>query len=135
MTVKLNWSSFSTNFARFSRDLLCDDKLADVILVSEDLTQFQAHKLILCACSDLFRTLLTNIPHPNPMLYLKGINQEELQSVLEFIYLGETTVAEEDIQRVLTAARELEVSHLNQEMISEGGEWEQRAKRREDRTH
>ena len=71
-TVNLNWQSFSSNFARFSKELLCDDKLADVTLVSEDLIQYQAHKIILCSCSELFRSLLVNNPHPNPMLYLKG---------------------------------------------------------------
>ena len=131
MPVTLNWDTYASNFARFSKELLCDDKLSDVVLVSEDLTQFQAHKIILCASSDLFRTLLVNNPHPNPMLFLKGVKQEELQSILEFVYLGETTVLEEDVQRLLTAARDLEISDLEKQGGGEvGDQTSHRAKKR-----
>ena len=118
-TVSLDWARHSSNFARFSKELLCDDKLSDVILVSEDFTQFQAHMVILCASSDLFRTLFVSNPHPSPMLFLKGIRQEELQSILEFVYLGETTVLEEDMQRLLSAARDLEISDLQHQVAGE----------------
>ena len=118
-TVNFFWHTYCSNFAQFSKELLCDDKLSDVILVSEDLTQFQAHKIILCAASDLLRTLLVNNPHPSPMLFLKGVKQEELQSILEFVYLGETTVLEEDMQRLLTAARDLEISDLQHQVAAE----------------
>ena len=119
--MSIDWARHSSNFARFSKELLCDDKLSDVILVSEDFTQFQAHKVILCASSDLFRTLFVSNPHPSPMLFLKGIRQEELQSILEFVYLGETTVLEEDMQRLLTAARDLEITELQHQVGGESG--------------
>ena len=38
--------------------------------------------------------------------------------MLEFMYLGETTVAEEDIQKLLTAAKELEITDLHQNELN-----------------
>jgi hypothetical protein len=48
--------------------------------------------LLQAACSPLFCRILAGNPHQNPLLYLKGINQQDLRSILDFMYRGEVYV-------------------------------------------
>ena len=47
--------------------------------------------------------------HPHPMLYLKGVVGKDLHGILNFIYRGETKVAEEELNAFLSVAEELQV--------------------------
>ena len=82
----------------------------DVTLVSDDYKQFPAHRVILSAGSTVLRKLLLiNSNSQNPVLYLKGVRNEELRSVLQFLYLGETRITEDRINEFMRAAQELEL--------------------------
>ena len=86
----------------------------DVTLVSDDYKQFPAHRVILSAGSTVLRKLLLiNSASPNPVLYLKGLRNEELRAVLQFLYLGETRVTEDRVQEFMKAAQELELKDFN----------------------
>ena len=43
------------------------------------------------------------------MLYLKGVIGKDLQGILDFIYRGETKVAEEELNAFLSVAEELKI--------------------------
>ena len=86
----------------------------DVTLVSDDYKQFPAHRVILSAGSTVLRKLLLiNSASPNPVLYLKGLRNEELRAVLQFLYLGETRVTEDRVQEFMRAAQELELKDFD----------------------
>lgn len=73
----------------------------------------QAHKVILAACSPLFRKILARQKNQqNPFLYLKGIRLKELQAVLNFMYHGEVNVAQDSLNNFLAVAEELAVKGL-----------------------
>merc|ERR1712106_123094 len=80
--------------------------------------QIQAHKLILSACSPFFRTVLKQNPHQHPLLYLKGVEFTDLQSVLNFMYHGEVNVAQEELNSFLSVAEDLQVKGLTQNKSS-----------------
>ena len=46
-------------------------------------------KVIISACSPFFRNVLRQNPHQHPLLYMRGVNFTDLQSVLTFMYQGE----------------------------------------------
>ena len=86
----------------------------DVTLVSDDFKQFPAHRVILSAGSTVLRKLLLiNTNSLNPVLYLKGVKNEELKSVLQFLYLGEAKIPEERVSEFMKAAQELELKDLS----------------------
>ena len=58
--------------------------LSDVTLVSDDKKQIQAHKVILCAASPLFKSMIENLP-VNSMIYLRGIKHLELKHILDTV--------------------------------------------------
>ena len=88
-----------------------DNELVDITLACEN-ESVQAHKVILSACSPFFKRVLLKTKHPNPFIYIKGIHYQDLLAILDFIYKGETDLAEEDVNRFINAAKELEISGL-----------------------
>jgi len=109
----LRWNDFESNISVAFRELREEKDFFDVTLACED-NQVSAHKVILSACSPFFRTVLRRNPHQHPLLYLKGVKYQELLSVLNFMYMGEVNVAQEELNSFLAVAEELRVKGLTQ---------------------
>jgi len=114
----LRWNDFESNISTAFRELRNDKDFFDVTLACNG-EQLQAHKVILSACSPLFRNILRQNPHQHPLLYLKGVKYSDLQSVLNFMYHGEVNVAQEELNSFLAVAEELSVKGLTQNQSSQ----------------
>jgi len=108
--IKLTWDKFQ-DCATF-KDVYQETNFLDVTLASEDHKQIKAHRVVLSAASPFFKDVLTNVLHPHPFLYLKGIKFKELEMLIRFIYFGEAEVPQEDLSRLLLVASELQVKGL-----------------------
>jgi len=117
----LRWNDFETNISVAFRELREEKDFFDVTLACDD-SQIQAHKVILSACSPFFRNVLRRNPHQHPLLYLKGVKYKELLSVLNFMYMGEVNVAQEELNSFLAVAEDLRVKGLTQNNSSNAGE-------------
>jgi len=109
----LRWNDFESNISLAFRELREEKDFFDVTLACDD-NQIQAHKVILSACSPFFRNVLRRNPHQHPLLYLKGVKYSELISVLNFMYMGEVNVAQEELNSFLAVAEDLRVKGLTQ---------------------
>jgi len=109
----LRWNDFETNISEGFRELRQDKDFFDVTLACED-DQIQAHRVIISACSPFFRNVLRRNPHQHPLLYLKGVKYRELLAILNFMYVGEVNVAQEELNSFLSVAEELKVKGLTQ---------------------
>jgi len=109
----LKWNDFETNISAAFRDLREEKDFFDVTLACED-NQIEAHKVILSACSTFFRNILKRNPHQRPLLYLKGVKYRELLNILNFMYLGEVNVGQDELNTFLSIAEELKVKGLTQ---------------------
>ena len=85
----LNWHTFSDHLKFMFKDLYQEGSHSDVTLVSDDQTQFKAHKIVLSACSPVFKKIIESNPSQHPLIYLRGIQSYEMESILQFMYLGE----------------------------------------------
>jgi len=110
----LKWNDFESNISSAFRDLRKERDFFDVTLACDDNGQIDAHKTILSACSPFFRNVLKRNPHQHPLLYLKGVKHKELQAVLDFMYMGEVNVAQEELNSFLAVAEDLRVKGLTQ---------------------
>ena len=88
--LDLKWDYFDKNLEITLEDLFTKDSFTNVTLVSDELTLFRAHKLVLAASSPIFKDLLMKNPHSHPTIYLRGVDRYELDSILHFIYHGST---------------------------------------------
>ena len=57
----LNWDKFQSWAAESVKNLINDNNFADVTLVSDDLKQFKAHKIILMSSSSFFETVFKSL--------------------------------------------------------------------------
>ena len=110
--VNLSWNEFQSCTRDAFHSLMEDTHFTDVTLVCEDDKQVKAHKIILSSCSSFFNKILTKNPTGNLLIYLKGIRYTELRAILNFIYLGKTSVKEDELEYFMIAAKELEIKEL-----------------------
>ena len=109
----------SGQLVKVCSELFRNNVLTDVTLICDDKVKLYAHKIVLCAGSSFFSDFFVTNSHDKPMLYLKGIKQQYLLPVLQFIYNGETTISEVDLNIVLEVAKELEIQGLEEDVQKE----------------
>ena len=110
----LRWNNFGSNIGSAFKDLKNEEHLFDVSIVCNDNKIVKAHKLILSACSPFFRLIFKSHPHQHPLLYLKGVNHDDIAAILEFMYQGEVNVNQKDLPSFLAVAGELQVKGLTE---------------------
>ena len=108
----LEWQTFSDHLSSTTKRLMETKELADVTLVTDDQKQVLAHKIFLSAGSEIFRNILINNPHKHPFIYLTNINHQELEAIIQFLYLGTATLYQDRIDDFLSAAKNLQVKEI-----------------------
>ena len=104
----LTWHTYSDHLRDILKELNSDDSFTDVTLVTDDKKQIKAHRNILSACSSVFKEILqTNKNNNHPLIYLRGIEHFEMESILQYIYLGEAKFYEERMSEFFTVAKNL----------------------------
>ena len=100
------------------KDMILNDDFSDVTFVTEDRKQIKSYKNILSACSPFFKEILQIEKGSNSIIFLRGINYSEVESLLQFIHLGKATVVEDRLDEFLNVARLLEIKRVfNEEML------------------
>ena len=119
MEEKLNlcWNEFENCAGNTFKELVSDEDFTDVTLVCDEDKQIKAHKVILSACSPLLKKILMRNPHQHPLIYLGGIKLHHIQSIISFIYLGQTEVSEDDLEEFMETAKHFQVKGLVQNHI------------------
>ena len=99
-------------------------RYSDVMLVSDDQIQFKAHKIVLSACSPVFKKIIERSSNHHPLIYLRAIQSYEIESIIQFMYHGEGKCYYERMRELLKVAQDLEVKNISGgvELPSEEGE-------------
>merc|ERR1712208_100015 len=109
----LSWDDFKKKCPQAFKDLWLDTDLSDVTLATEDGGQLSAHKVILAACSPLFKRLLQKNSNGHPLLYLMGVQLSQLQQLLSYIYLGQCDLTQDQLPAFMATGKQLEVEGLS----------------------
>jgi len=107
----LKWNDFQSNMVSSFKHLRDEKSFTDVTLACEGQT-CKAHKMVLSACSPYFKSLLEENPSKHPIIILKDVPYNHLQSILEFMYAGEVNVSQEQLPAFLKTADRLKVKGL-----------------------
>ena len=120
--LSLHWKDFESHLAKSVSDMRDDSEFFDVkIACFDNKSEMQiipAHKMVLSACSPVFKKLLHAIDNGDskyPLLFLRGISYHDISAILDFIYNGQTKVPPNELDSFLAAAEELKVRGLSQE--------------------
>ena len=109
----ISWNTFEEHLRSTRKQLFVTKRFCNVTLVSDSMAQFQCHKSVLSCASKVLEKLLDIDQGPGCILYLRGIQDTELSSLLEFIYLGQTFVSQEKLADFARAANELNIEGLS----------------------
>merc|ERR1712129_306407 len=108
----LKWNDFQENAISAFGTLREDREFADVTLACEDGQQVEAHKVILASSSPFFLNLLRKNKHSHPLIYMRGLQPEDLVAMIDFLYFGEANVYQENLDSFLAVAEELQLKGL-----------------------
>ena len=73
----LSWNEFENCASNTFKELLGEAAFVDVTLVSYDLQNIKAHKVILSACSSILKKIQQQNPQDHPIIYLTGVAYKE----------------------------------------------------------
>merc|ERR1711994_665363 len=118
----LNWHTFTDQL--MFKDFYEKENHSDVTLVSDDQTQFKAHKIVLSACSPVFKNIIDSNPGQHSLIYLRGVQSYEVESILQFMYLGEGRFYHERMGEFIKVAQDLEVKEIRDGVEMGSGEEE-----------
>ena len=108
----LKWNNYQLSLTSAFKHILEEEEFVDVTL-SAGGKNLKAHKVVLSACSSYFRDLLKGIGlWQHPVLVLRDVQFLELQSILEFVYLGEVNVEQDRLESFLKTAELLRIKGL-----------------------
>ena len=110
--LKFHSNSFEDDLLQGRKELFQKRQYADVTLVSDDMVPFHAHRTVLGSSSKLLNSLFELTKEPLQVLFLKGVSTVQLQSVLKFIYIGETSVKMDQVEEFSKVANELGITKL-----------------------
>ena len=104
------WSLFQTLNVMRKDDVMCDVTL----LVGSDKTPFRAHRLVLAAAFNYFKTIFSaemkdSLPNE---VDLSCISPEDMTLLLKFAYKGETDIHQENVHKVTILAKYFGTEYL-----------------------
>ena len=114
----LKWNDFHSNLSSSFGLLRNENYLEDITLVTDDHHQIAAHKLVLSACSEYFRNVLSKNSHSHPMLCLDGVTKGDLINVIDYVYYGQVQIHQDNLDQFLQIAQKFQLQGLQHSMDS-----------------
>ena len=122
----LRWNDFESNISSSFKELRDEKDLFDIWLSCDNgQVELPAHKLILSACSGVLKHLLRRKSGSgvrggcsSHVLYLRGVQSQDLEYILNFMYNGEVSLAQDQLNSFLAVAEDLQIKGLTQKKSS-----------------
>ena len=108
----LTWQFHSELLTDMLQFIQSSNTFADVTLVCEDQKKIKAHKIILSASSPIFRNILSSRNDEHTTVHLSEIKSSELEQIIQFIYLGQTSIDSDRIDEFFSAAKYLDIKEI-----------------------
>lgn len=109
--VCLRWNNFQSSLTTTLENLWDEESFCDVTLFCEG-QEIRAHKVVLSACSLVFKNLLKNNACQHPIIILQDTSLSVLEAILQFIYKGEVNIEQDQLHDLLRAATSLQIKGL-----------------------
>ncbi|TRY61978.1 hypothetical protein TCAL_01786 [Tigriopus californicus] len=118
---RLKWNDYESSVSGAFQELRQEGDFFDVSLSCDEShgRTLQAHKVILSACSTVFKDMLKeqltfSSPTAHLLIYLRGVRYSELSSILDFVYQGEVNVHQDSLDSFLAVAKDFQIKGLIQ---------------------
>ncbi|KAK0078674.1 hypothetical protein PV325_002206 [Microctonus aethiopoides] len=108
----LRWNNHQLNMLTVFDELLQNEAFTDVALGVDEGIFVKCHRMILAACSSYFQKLFVEIPCKNPIIILKDVKYTQIKAILEYMYRGEVSIAQDQLSTLLEIAECLKIKGL-----------------------
>ncbi|XP_042224505.1 longitudinals lacking protein, isoforms H/M/V-like isoform X2 [Homarus americanus] len=109
--LSLKWNNHRSTFLHILGVLRDKQAYTDVTLACDG-KFYSVHKLVLSTCSDYFCAMFDKTACKSPVIVLKDIKSEDLEALLDYMYLGEVNVRQCDLASLIKAAENLRIKGL-----------------------
>ncbi|KAK4301654.1 hypothetical protein Pmani_026212 [Petrolisthes manimaculis] len=109
--LSLKWNNHRTTFYHVISGLRNKETYTDVTLACEG-KFYPVHKLVLSTCSEYFSDIFDRTPCKNPVVVLKDIFCQDLEFLLDYMYIGEVNVRQNELSSLIKAAECLRIKGL-----------------------
>jgi len=113
--LNVSWHTYTDHLREMLHNMMTSNELTDVTLVSDDKKHFKVHKVVLSASSPVFKSIINYSSLSNPFVYLRGIESHEIESIIQFIYLGQATFYHDRMNEFLEVAKSLEIKEISKD--------------------
>jgi BTB/POZ domain len=113
-TWKNKKNSKQTNCFWFFRRMRDEESLVDITFACEG-KKIGAHKLVLYSCSPYFKELLKENHSAHPIFYFHDMSYEILKAIIEYMYLGEVHITNDNLKDFIKVAEALQIRGLSKD--------------------
>ena len=112
-SISLENTEFTGNISKTFQDIRSSREFSDVTLACED-HQIEAHRVVLASGSQFFKRIFTRYgSSPKTLVLMRGVKKTQMMSILDFLYCGEASVLEHDLEDFLFIANDLGLQGLS----------------------
>jgi len=109
--LSLKWNQHKSTFLNSLAHIKQKELYSDITLACDG-KYYEAHRLVLSTCSEYFEGMFERTKCKHPIVVLKDISSEDLESLLSYMYDGEVNVLQENLSCLIKAAECLKIKGL-----------------------
>ncbi|XP_050692055.1 protein tramtrack, beta isoform-like isoform X9 [Eriocheir sinensis] len=109
--LSLKWNNHKTTFFDILRVLREKANYTDATIAVEG-KFYPVHKLVMSTCSEYFSEIFERTPCKSPVIVLKDVRSQDMDALLDYMYLGEVNVNQNDLASLLKTAECLRIKGL-----------------------
>ena len=118
--VQIQCSMFQEKTTESMSQLRDDNFFTDVTLVCDDSESvISAHKVILSSSSEYFQNIFKLNQNNHHYISIEGVQKQDLDKLVEYMYLGKTSLEEERVIHFLQLSKRLKIRGLYPQNLSE----------------
>jgi len=109
--LSLKWNNHKSTFFHVLSNVRKKDQYSDATIACDG-KFYKVHKLVLSTCSEYFEEMFALTDGKSPIIVLKDIKGDELESLLSYMYIGEVNVVQDKLAGLIKAAECLRIKGL-----------------------
>nr|XP_053630654.1 protein bric-a-brac 2-like isoform X3 [Cherax quadricarinatus] len=109
--LSLRWNDHRQTFFKMLSGVRKREAYCDVTLACDG-RFYPVHKLVLSTCSDFFDEMFEKTACKHPVIVVANVAYKDLEALLNYMYLGEVNVLQNDLTGLMKAAEALRIKGL-----------------------
>uniref|UniRef100_A0A2P2I3W4 Longitudinals lacking protein, isoforms H/M/V-like n=1 Tax=Hirondellea gigas TaxID=1518452 RepID=A0A2P2I3W4_9CRUS len=109
--LSLKWNNHRSTFFHVLSTIRSKESYCDVTLACDG-RFYSLHKFVLSTCSEYFEEMFERTSCKHPVIVLKDIRSDDLEALLNYMYVGEVNVVQEKLAGLIKAAECLKIKGL-----------------------